>query len=247
MLQFCIAALGMTLCPAIAAEKERPVVEALRTGEPVIIDGRLDDPVWQRAPRYSLHKSIERAADRPRGKVDPGYVQFAWDDEYFYLAARFTDRDVQAWSDEDQRHHYNLGDVCELFLKPRDSTWYWEMYVTPKGNKTLFWFPGAGLLRHPSNFQHDPTPLRVAAQVQGTLNDWSDEDEGWTAEMAVPISLLTDHGDVFEPGAGWLVLVGRYNHSRYGEHHGPQLTSYPKIPGGSFHDSANYANLQLVE
>lgn len=237
----------MAFSSVLATAGERPVVKAVRAAEPVVVDGRLDDPVWRRAPRYALEKSAERTAQRPGGTVDPGYVQFAWDDEYFYLAARFTDRDVQAWSDEDQKHHYNLGDVCELFLKPRDSTWYWEMYVTPKGNKTLFWFPGPGLLRHPSNFEHDPAPLRVAAQVQGTLNDWSDVDEGWTAEMAVPISLLTEHGDAFGPGAEWLLLVGRYSHSRYGEHQGPQLTSHPRLPRGGFHDWRNYADLQFVE
>ncbi len=42
---------------------------------------------------------------------------------------------------EDQLHHYQMGDLVELFLKPEDYTWYWELYATPIGKKTNFWFP----------------------------------------------------------------------------------------------------------
>lgn len=44
-----------------------------------------------------------------------------------------------------------------------------------------------------------------------------------------------------------MVLVGRYNHSRYGVDPSLQLTSHPRLPNASFHDWMNYAILKRVE
>jgi hypothetical protein len=213
------------------------------------VDGRLDEEIWRGAPRYDLRQPVARSKKRSADAIDPGFFQLAWDQTYLYFAATLSDRDLHAWSEENQRHHYLFGDVCELFLNPAGSTWYWELYVTPRGNHTMLWYPGAGLIGIAPHLPapEQPADLVAAAVADGTINQWRDVDHGWTLEMAVPIAMLTQHGDRFDRDSLWKLLVGRYNPSRYNPYYGPQLTSFPQIPDVPFHDLQHWATLRLAD
>src|SRR5690606_11850151 len=145
-------------------------------------------------------------------------------------------------SDEEQQHFYRTGDVAELFLKPEGATWYWELYVTPNGRRTAFFFPGRGRLGLPSCFEY-VSSLRVAGESQGSLNDWHDRDEGWTAELAMPLRELASQGIPLTPGQPWRILVGRYNYSRY--LHAAELSMHPALPVTDFHRIDDYGILIL--
>lgn len=218
-----------------------PEMIAVHAMTPLVMDGKLDEPVWKTAPVYQL-LPMPGTPTQPYSPLhEKGSVRLAWDAKYLYLGVTFDDSDVVAEGQADNLRHYLLGDVCELFLKPQDQTWYWELYVTPTGRQTTFFFPGGGR-QLPSCLQSG-TPLTVAAQVQGTLNEWHDRDQGWTAEMAVPLSMLTARGEHFGPGAPWRILVGRYNYSRYLTQ--TELSTYPAISLINFHLLHEYARLRL--
>ncbi|MDP7135281.1 MAG: sugar-binding protein, partial [Planctomycetota bacterium] len=139
-------------------------VIAQKTSKPIKVDGLLDDEIWKTAPIHTAAFD-KRNKDTPQ---EPGTVQFAWDDKNLYMAVKFVDTDIVAEGKEDQLHHYKMGDLAELFLKPEDSTWYWELYVTPHGKKTSFWFPGRGRFGLESSFQYK-MELNVGARIEGTL------------------------------------------------------------------------------
>jgi hypothetical protein len=226
-------------------ESFQPVeLVAMYSDFPIKIDGKLDDLIWQETQSYTMDLSHDKQLNGQSVQED-GRIFLAYDDNYLYVAASFSDSDVVAEGKSDQQHHYRFGDVCELFLKPDNSTWYWELYVTPTDRKTAFWFPGRGRLGLPSCFKNYKCGLFVGAEVNGTINNWHDKDVGWTAEMAMPIEDLTANGDLFEPGVCWRILIGRYNYSRYLEHQ--ELSMSPMLPKTNFHMLENYGILKLVK
>ncbi len=137
-----------------------------------------------------------------------------------------------------------MGDLVELFLKPEDYTWYWELYATPTSKKTSFWYPGRGRVGLESGFQYE-CGLQVAAENNGTVNKWEDRDRYWTAEMAMPIRDLTSRGETFRPGSKWWILIGRYNYSRYLPRR--EFSMFPQLSQTDFHLCEEYGILELVK
>jgi hypothetical protein len=231
---------GTTAAARPGPEAPRDLSAAHATA-PVVVDGRLDDAVWANAPVYEMGLCADRLAG---GDTPPegGRVRFAWDADFLYLAVELSDSDVVAEGLGDGEHHYLSGDVAELFLWPEPQSWYWELYATPHNRQSSFFYPSPG--RMVTSTFTDHLRLQVAATAQGTLNDWSDRDQGWTAEMAVPVKELTRRGEAWGPEASWRVLVGRYNYSV----HLPkaELTCLPQPSRTCFHTRAGYARLRLL-
>ena len=219
-----------------------PEVQAVYAQHDLVIDGRLDEAVWKTAPVYALALPADRAAAGD-ALQEAGSARFAWNERYFYMAVEFADSDVVAEGEADGEHHFTKGDLAELFLWPEAHSWYWELYVTPHAKQTSFFFPSPGRIL-PSSFKNH-LPLSVGAQVQGTFNDWSDRDQGWTAEMAVPVSELTQRGEAWGPDAPWRILVGRYNYSV----HLPktEISALPTLSKTNYHLRNEYARLNLVK
>lgn len=249
---------GCAVTPNAWKKEKQPFVPqtivAQYAEKPVVIDGNLDDAVWQKAQVYQLDLAKDlylpfeqRKDQRPGidGLKEPGEVRLAWDENYLYLGIKFYDSDIMQESDEDQQHHYSSGDLVEIFLKPEKSTWYWEIYGTPNAKKTVFWFPGRGRLGPKSCWEPGMNldEVLIGTQVKGTLNDWRDRDEYWTAEMAIPVKGLTAHGDAFGPGSDWRILVARYNFSRYLTQ--KELTMVPQLSVANYHLLEEYGILRF--
>ena len=224
---------------SIAPLPDSPKLVALYTNESVTPDGRLEEAIWDLAPAHPLSFS---QADSPEAEPpsEPGTVRLAWDNKYLYAAFELKDSDVIEEGDADQLQQQRTGDVAELFLKPQAANWYWEFHVTPRGRSSAFFFPSRGRAGLPSNFEH-PLKILAGATVDGTLNEWSDQDAGWTAEIAIPLRELTVLDERFDPTAEWRALAARYNYAV--NLPAPELSSSPRLPRTSFHDHDNYGSL----
>jgi len=228
-------------------------IAAIYADSRVVVDGWLDESIWTQAKTYplSLAKdqatkgSTEQEADPEMQAREAGSVRLVWNDQYLFIAVEFEDLDITAEGQSDQLEHFKFGDVCRVFLKPEDQTWYWELQVTPHSRMSSFWYPGRGRVGLPSNFQYT-SGLRVAAKVDGTMNNWRDKDRKWTAELAMPLRDLTAHGETFGPDSLWRIHVARYNYSRYRDDRGPERTTMPRLLTTYGYSLEPYVRLRLM-
>lgn len=236
------------------SNRVREEVVAVKAVNPIILDGKLNEADWENAPAYTLVHALRQYSDADwdiqeffrNGVVESGKVKVLWDDKYLYVGIDFIDRDLYAEVKEDQQHHYKTGDVAEIFLKPLNKRWYWELYVTPLGNKTAFFFPGRGTVGLPSVFP-DKSPLKglkASAFSCGTVNDPSDQDVKWTAEMAIPRAEVGREIEL-SPDVPWLIFFARYNYGKDLELQ--ENSGFPLQPTVNFHNHAGYAILKMAE
>jgi hypothetical protein len=190
-----------------------------RTAHRPAIDGRLDRPAWREAPRSGRFVDLVSGAPgfletRMASLWDDDglYVAF-WVSEP-NVRARLTERDSLVWTENDvevfiggEDCYYEfeinaLGTVYEVFYMWQDALKKGRRLDLPEFDlrtrdvDVLGGFQdGMRCGRHPRGkrwaFRDWDLPgLRAAVQVQGTLNDPTDIDEGWTAEIAFPWSGL---------------------------------------------------------
>ena len=231
-------------------KNSEPVVVAKFAAEPIKLDGRLDEGAWTKTPSYlltlprkaysGLPESMQRAiGENLREKCA---VKLLWDDNYLYVGAEVEDSDVMNEGKEDQSYLYRTGDLIEVFLKPAKENYYWEIYGSANNKKTWLVFPSRGR-GTPSVLAYLPEDLKVAAAVDGTLNNWQDRDKGWTVEIIIPIKELTAKGIKFDNSTNWTVLIARYNYSRYLP--AAELSTFPRLSNPNFHIYEEYAKLVL--
>ncbi|PWK78507.1 carbohydrate binding protein with CBM9 domain [Mucilaginibacter oryzae] len=158
--------------------------------QPPVIDGDVDDAVWQQAKWSADFQDIEGDL-KPKPPLQTN-VKMLWDDSCLYVAARLYD--PQVWAT--LTHHDDiiyLDNDFEIFIDPLNSTHnYYEIEVNALN--TIF---DLFLTRPYRNggtavTGWDAHGLRSAVKIQGTLNNTADTDQGWTVEMAIPFTALHD-------------------------------------------------------
>lgn len=205
---------------------------------PIKIDGKLDEPAWAKAKPVKLNPIPWSLC------TENGTVKILWDDKYVYFGGVFCDSDIVQLSDKNWRHYYRTGDLMEIFLKPADKHYYWELYATPNNLKNSLFYCSGGRLGLRSAPACRLEGILVKSTCQGTLNNEKDYDRQWTTEMAVPIKDLEKHGEKIEPGKVWSFLIGRYNYSIHLDQ--KELTRSGTPGSNNFHDKASWDRLKFM-
>jgi len=161
---------------------------AYRALGPLEIDGKLDEPSWQRAAWSEFFVDIEgeRGAQPHRATR----AKMLWDDTYFYVAADLEEPQVWATLTERDATIYRDNDF-EVFIDPDgDTHLYYEFEINAHGTEWDL------LLAKPYrnggpyiNAWHIDS-LSTAVKVWGSINDPTDVDQGWSVEIALPWSVL---------------------------------------------------------
>ncbi|MDF7823898.1 carbohydrate-binding family 9-like protein [Pontiellaceae bacterium B12227] len=201
--------------------------------EVTLIRGVPDERFWKGICSHDFSYSTD-ASGTPAEKT---HVRFAWNAQGLFVHAELEDSYIVAKSREDEQLHFETGDVFELFVKPPDEDYCWEMYATPYANKSTLFFPRDRSGMNVQNFLHDHSfrGLEVSARI---------EDRGWVADMFVPVEQLTALGGDWAEGAAWSVLCGRYNFNN-DELDNPELSMWPAVSKTNYHLTNEYARLQL--
>lgn len=178
--------------------------------ETLQMDGRLNESAWQEAAWTRDFVDIQGAAQpTPRFRTR---AKMLWDDTYFYVAAQLEEPDV--WATLTQRDTVIFYDNdFEVFIDPDGDTHnYYELEVNAFGTlwdlMLLTPYRDGG----PAIDGWDIRGVQAGIDVQGTLNDPSDTDTGWSVEIAMPWSILEEAapgGDPPQPGDQWHINFSR--------------------------------------
>lgn len=207
-----------------------------------IIDGKISSAEWNKAEVYNLSKIVESNILLGEELNEKGNVRMMHSDKYWYVALDMEDSDVVNQGTKDQQHHYTMGDTIEVFIKPLNDTYYYEMYGTPQGFRTNFFYPSRSYVFLPQSDAFLPE-FEVKTFVDGTLNDWQKEDKGWKIEFKFPIHIFEQYGAKFAPGNSWQFLIARQNYSR--KLPMKELSTLPQVKIADFHMISQYGLLDI--
>jgi hypothetical protein len=198
-----------------------------RAAGPIVIDGQLDEAAWQAGPWTEDFVDIE--GDRrppPRFRTR---AKMLWDDHAFYIGAEleephvwgtltqhdaviFHDNDFEVFIDPDGDHH----NYAELEINALNTTW--DLLLKKP-------YRDGG----PAVNEWEIPGLKTAVHVDGTINDPTTRDRGWSVEIAIPwqaLAPLSAQPAPPRPGDNW-----RLNFSRVEWLHEVVAGKYRKVPG----------------
>ena len=251
------AAAAVVLMTAVAAlgddpdggfsDREIAQYTSYRTPDPIAVDGSLNEPAWETAPKSP--RFVEVITGGPA--LYDTRCALLWDDDYLYVGfwveepyvrAHLKQRDAIIFSENDVEVFIDGGDayyefelnalntIYEVFFIWQDAYERGGRFDVPQfdlfsGKAVSF---GGNHDRSGEHFWRGSHPrgnrwafprwdfpgLKTAVHVDGTINDDTEPDAGWTAELAFPWSGMTwlDHGRSLPPTDGdlWRIYLARY-------------------------------------
>lgn len=200
------------LAAPVAAQRAQPPLSynALRLGDAPTIDGKLDDAGWSRVPWSVPFVDIE-GARKPNPPLTTR-MKIAWDSSYLYIGAELEEPNLWATLTRHDAVIYHDNDF-EWFIDPDgDGERYFEFEINALGTGWDLFLTKS--YRHGGKAINswDITGLRSAVALDGSLNDPSDRDRGWTVELAVPWQAFADSGRTVvppRPGDEWRINFSR--------------------------------------
>jgi len=186
-----------------------PKYEVKRAVSPIVVDGKLDDKAWAAANTAELTFPWEAQTGAKQKTV----ARLLWDDDNLYVSYDCEDADVTAQFTQRDDPTYR-DDAVEIFINPRpaqQTTAYIGLEMNARS--VLYDYlrvtvsPGSGLFFKRFNLDG----LKVAAVVNGTLNDRSDSDKGWSLEVSIPWVNFEELSRRPSPGAVWSFNLNRWD------------------------------------
>lgn len=211
-MKFFAVLLGGALAVSLSAAAEVPApltYECVKISQPIAIDGKLDDAAWKKAAWTTEFVDIQGDA-QPKPKFRTR-VKMLWDDHYLYIAAQLEEPDVKATLTKHDSVIFKDNDF-EVFVKPLPQTEsYYEFEINALNTGWDLFLPKPYSENGKPDNSWDIQGLKTAIAVQGTLNDSSDKDRGWTVEIAYPLDAFASRQTVPhpQPGTTWRINFSR--------------------------------------
>jgi hypothetical protein len=161
-----------------------------RTFSPIVVDGIPDEQSWKKVKWTADFQDI-RGGSFPKPLFSTK-VKMLWDDQYFYIAARLEEPHIQGTITKHDAVIFHDNDF-EVFIDPDgDTHLYYEFEINALN---AFWdlllikpYRDGG----PSVTSFETEGIKTAVHICGTMNDPSDKDTCWYAEIAFPIAVIDE-------------------------------------------------------
>lgn len=159
------------------------------------IDGKLVEEQWQKG--FTTEKFVN-----PLNGIygDPStVVKGWWDGSNLYLGFELHDDHIfSTYKNRDDELWHQ--DVVEIFIDPEgDERDYFEIQISPANVIFDTKIPSAPM-RDKREDSFNIEGFKSAVAIDGTLNNDTDEDGGWSVEIVLP---LANFGKVPKPGERW--------------------------------------------
>lgn len=202
--RFFRAALVLLIVPVFASSQDagsRLTIHAVRATAPIVIDGVLSEPVWNRPGFTNFTQRDPNEGEPPTEKTE---VWVAYDDGALYVAARMYDSAPDSIiSTLGRRDAYITADWLFLFI---DS--YYD-----RRNGYQFALSAAGTMLDGTLYNDDWDEFSWDGVWEGKT---SIDRDGWVAEMRIPFSQLRFHEkDAHVWGINFRREIGRKNETDY--------------------------------
>ena len=189
---------------AAAQTPEAPTTQALKVTAPPKLDGRLDDPIWQKAAVISGFK--QREPEEGRDASEPTTVRIAYDQSHLYIGAVLTDSMPAEIRASEQRRDNTLDsdDTFSVLLDTyHDHRNAFVFRVNPQGTRF------DALVRNESRFYYADWDEQWTAAAVLT-------DTGWSVEIAIPFKILRFTGAAAQTwGLNFERVIKRRNEMAY--------------------------------
>lgn len=175
----------------------------------ITIDGKMDELDWKNteAGSFEYFYRIEKSTDKQKTTF-----RMLWDEENLYLFYECEDKYITARETKRDGPTY-LDDCAEIFLIPVPDSLNMHFCFEVNLYKTI------NDLIYINNFYNDTDgsinsynpDITAEVNINGTLNDNSDIDTGWSMEMAIPLTnfrKLTELNPI-KTGTKWAFLAVR--------------------------------------
>ena len=214
-----------------------PTYRVQRRKGDITIDGELNDPGWQGVPSTGpFVRSLDGAQAHFRTEA-----RLVWDDQFLYVAFDVQDDDV--WGKLEKKDDPIYGEeAVEIFIDADgDGKTYNELELSPRNVQFDAYFPAR---REGMDLSWD-SQMVTAVKVRGTLNAPSDKDEGWTAEMKIPVkNLAAVPRWPPQPGDKWRFNL--YRLEWYDQRKGNEGSAFSPPLVGDFHHLPRFGFLEFL-
>jgi hypothetical protein len=213
-----------------------------KASEPVVIDGKADDPAWKRAAVQTAFTSAEGCPEM----TDSTEARMTWDDQFLYLWVSSEDADVYSPFTKTDDHLWE-HDVVEIFIDADGNRrGYVELQVNPKNAHFDTWFA----VGRPNRDDTFSAAMQTHVIVRGTVDNRDDGDAGWDVELAIPLAAARgkDAGMKIDVppklGDTWRLNVVRADKDRSGK---VRASSWNRIGCEDFHALDRMLTVQFAD
>ena len=200
----------MTGAPALAQGQRSnlpsiPTYEVHRAKAAPRIDGKLDDAAWAAAKPVTF---VFPWTDQT-GKKQKTVARLTWDNDNLYVAYECEDSDLTTVQARHDDPTYK-DDAVEIFIAPPGVK---NLYIGLEMNARAVLFDY--LYPFPQRIikNYNLPGARVAVTSKGSLNNSSDQDQGWNLEVSIPWRSFADLADNPVPKTGdrWIANLNRWD------------------------------------
>ena len=224
--------------PKTLPAPKRVVVPKL-TG-PVVINGDLDEAVWQKAAvlkPFFLNDGSAREREQTEVRLwyDTTALYLGWVCTDSDIQATFTARDSKFWEEE----------VAEFFITPKDLSRYFELQWNPLGGVFDAIIDNdldeRGVSRSfKGDWDFTAKGMKSTVKAKGTVGKAGDKDEYWRVEVMIPFSDLGQSA----PKAKDVWRANFYRFNRAAGHPAELLSWSPTMLPG-FHQPTRFGFLEF--